>query len=407
MLDIRVATLPTVEGEKVVDAPARQVEEGRRRSKSSASPTDMRRQLPSDHPPADRRAARHRADRLRQVDDAVRGAQPRSTGPRSTSSRSRTRSSTGSPGINQVQINPRAGLTFASALRSILRSDPDVVMVGEIRDAETAKISIEAALTGHLVLSTLHTNDAPGAITRLNEMGVEPFLTGAAVTGGARAAPRPKALRALLRDVRPVGRTSCSQPRLARGEAASDGMAFYRKKGCPRCGQTGYKGRIGVYQLLVMTEEIESLAVQAATREEPRGKRDRTGHALPLGRRPGKGRVRDHLARGTGPCSRVAALPTRYPIRVMPGAPWRPIRTLSDQRKRLDDRDAHSRARARRSGARTGAAANDLRKGGHVHRTSERDVFRRPGAACARSRTADFAPDAACSRRAAAHGGSA
>ncbi len=87
------------------------------------------------------------------------------------------------PGLNQVQINPRAGLTFATVLRSILRSDPDVVMVGEIRDVETAKISIEAALTGHFVLSTMHTNDAPSALTRLNEMGVEPFLTGAAVTG--------------------------------------------------------------------------------------------------------------------------------------------------------------------------------------------------------------------------------
>src|SRR5256886_13913563 len=96
-------------------------------------------------------------------------------------------------GVNQVQINARAGLTFAAALRSILRSDPDVVMVGEIRDAETAKISIEAALTGHLVLSTLHTNDAPSVLTRLNEMGVEPFLTGAAVTGGLaqRLARRP------------------------------------------------------------------------------------------------------------------------------------------------------------------------------------------------------------------------
>src|SRR5207245_5678243 len=86
-------------------------------------------------------------------------------------------------GLNQVQVNPRAGLTFAVVLRSILRSDPDVVMVGEIRDVETAKISIEAALTGHFVLSTLHTNDAPSALSRLNEMGVEPFLTGAAVTG--------------------------------------------------------------------------------------------------------------------------------------------------------------------------------------------------------------------------------
>ena len=87
------------------------------------------------------------------------------------------------PGVNQVQINPRAGLTFATALRSILRSDPDVVMVGEIRDGETARISIEAALTGHFVLSTMHTNDAPGAVTRLNEMGVEPFVTAAAVSG--------------------------------------------------------------------------------------------------------------------------------------------------------------------------------------------------------------------------------
>src|SRR5262249_36808130 len=86
-------------------------------------------------------------------------------------------------GGNQIQINPRAGLTFATALRSILRSDPDVVMVGEIRDGETARILIEAALTGHFVLSTMHTNDAPGAITRLNEMGVEPFVTGAAVSG--------------------------------------------------------------------------------------------------------------------------------------------------------------------------------------------------------------------------------
>src|SRR5687768_18458906 len=85
-------------------------------------------------------------------------------------------------GVNQIQINVKAGLTFASALRSILRADPDVVMVGEIRDTETAKISIEAALTGHFVLSSLHTNDAPGAITRLNEMGVEPFLTGSAVS---------------------------------------------------------------------------------------------------------------------------------------------------------------------------------------------------------------------------------
>ena len=109
-------------------------------------------------------------------------------------------------GPNQIQVNPKAGLTFATALRSILRSDPDVVMVGEIRDTETAKMAIEAALTGHFVLSTLHTNDAPSALTRLNEMGVEPFLTGSAVTAVARPAPRAQALHPLLRDVHPDAR---------------------------------------------------------------------------------------------------------------------------------------------------------------------------------------------------------
>jgi type IV pilus assembly protein PilB len=172
------------------------------------------------------------------------------------------------PGVNQVQINQRAGLTFAAALRSILRSDPDVVMVGEIRDGETAKMGIEAALTGHFVLSTLHTNDAPGALTRLNEMGVEPFLTGAAVTGvlAQRLARRLcshccEMYQPTVEDLIKV-RVS---PDVA---AASDGMAFYRKRGCPRCNQTGYRGRVGIYQLLVMSEELQTLAAAKATRED-------------------------------------------------------------------------------------------------------------------------------------------
>ena len=172
------------------------------------------------------------------------------------------------PGVNQVQINPRAGLTFATALRSILRSDPDVVMVGEIRDGETAKISIEAALTGHLVLSTLHTNDAPGALTRLQEMGVEPFLVGAAVTGVLAQ----RLARKLCTHCCEMYQPSVDDLLKARVSpevaAASDGMAFYRKRGCPRCGQTGYKGRIGVYQLLTMSEQLEALAVQKASRED-------------------------------------------------------------------------------------------------------------------------------------------
>ena len=171
-------------------------------------------------------------------------------------------------GLNQVQVNNKAGLTFATALRSILRSDPDVVMVGEIRDAETAKISIEAALTGHFVLSTLHTNDAPSALTRLNEMGVEPFLTGSAVT----AVLAQRLVRKLC--------THCCEMYMATQEemlearfspeqaAAADGVSLYRKKGCPRCNQTGYKGRVGVYQLMIMSETLSRLAAQHASREE-------------------------------------------------------------------------------------------------------------------------------------------
>src|SRR5437667_1796516 len=171
-------------------------------------------------------------------------------------------------GVNQVQINQRAGLTFAAALRSILRSDPDVVMVGEIRDPETAKISIEAALTGHFVLSTLHTNDAPGALTRLNEMGVEPFLTGSAVTG-VLAQRLARKLCTHCCEMYTPSVDELIKARVSPDVAAqADGMVFYRKKGCPRCNQTGYKGRIGVFQLLAMSENLETLAASKASREE-------------------------------------------------------------------------------------------------------------------------------------------
>jgi type IV pilus assembly protein PilB len=172
------------------------------------------------------------------------------------------------PGVNQVQINTRAGLTFATALRSILRSDPDVVMVGEIRDGETAKISIEAALTGHLVLSTLHTNDAPSTLTRLNEMGVEPFLTGSAVSGILAQRLARKLCTHCCELYSPTVAELISarvSPEIA---ASQDGIPFYRKRGCPRCNQTGYKGRIGIYQMLIMSEEIEVLAARKGTRDE-------------------------------------------------------------------------------------------------------------------------------------------
>jgi type IV pilus assembly protein PilB len=172
------------------------------------------------------------------------------------------------PGINQVQINLRAGLTFANALRSIIRSDPDVIMVGEIRDGETARISIEAALTGHFVLSTLHTNDAPSAITRLNEMGVEPFLTGAAVS--AVLAQR-LARKLCPHCAEPYTPTADELNGLHLSEEAAAGFAratFRRRRGCTRCGQTGYRGRVGIFQFLAMSERLEQLAAEKAPREE-------------------------------------------------------------------------------------------------------------------------------------------
>jgi type IV pilus assembly protein PilB len=170
------------------------------------------------------------------------------------------------PGLNQVQINPRAGLTFATVLRSILRSDPDVVMVGEIRDVETAKISIEAALTGHFVLSTLHTNDAPSALTRLNEMGVEPFLTGAAVTGvlAQRLARR---LCEHCKELYTPGKDELIQARIPE-ELRHGKTELFRRNGCVRCRQTGYRGRIGIFQLLEMNEEVSALAARGASHED-------------------------------------------------------------------------------------------------------------------------------------------
>jgi len=171
-------------------------------------------------------------------------------------------------GLNQIQVNPKAGLTFASALRSILRSDPDVVMVGEIRDVETAKMAIEAALTGHFVLSTLHTNDAPAALTRLNEMGVEPFLTAAAVTAVVAQRLARKLCTHCCEMYIPTREEMLNARFTPEQVAAADGVSLYRKKGCPRCNQTGYKGRIGIYQLMVMNEDISRLASAHASREE-------------------------------------------------------------------------------------------------------------------------------------------
>ena len=170
-------------------------------------------------------------------------------------------------GISQVQINPRAGLTFATALRSILRSDPDVVMVGEIRDGETARISIEAALTGHFVLSTLHTNDAPSALTRLNEMGVEPFIMGAAVSAVLAQRLARKLCPHCAEPYEPTLRRIERAPSQANASPSSRGDVP-PQEGCARCGQTGYRGRVGVFQFLEMSERLEQLASEKAPREQ-------------------------------------------------------------------------------------------------------------------------------------------
>lgn len=170
-------------------------------------------------------------------------------------------------GISQVQVNRKAGLNFASALRSFLRQDPDIMLVGEIRDKETATIAIESALTGHLVLSTLHTNDAPSAVTRLTEMGVEPFLVGSAIDAvlGQRLARR------LCKQ--------CKETYEPTGEALRDvGWPFeelgeelpelYRAKGCAACSGTGYRGRLAIHELMHVTEDIERLTVERASTDE-------------------------------------------------------------------------------------------------------------------------------------------
>lgn len=168
-------------------------------------------------------------------------------------------------GINQVQMNNRAGMTFAAALRSVLRSDPDIVMVGEIRDGETAKIAVEAALTGHMVLSTLHTNDAAGAVTRLEEMGVEPFLTASSLVGVLaqrlvrKLCPKCKEEYTLTRE-----EMLKILPDFPVEEYPQEVYKVYKPKGCLTCNNTGYKGREAVFEFLTVTEEMKKLILDRA-----------------------------------------------------------------------------------------------------------------------------------------------
>jgi type IV pilus assembly protein PilB len=168
-------------------------------------------------------------------------------------------------GLNQVQVNVRAGLTFANGLRSILRSDPDIIMIGEIRDAETARIAVESALTGHLVFSTIHTNDAAGAITRLGDMGIETFLTASSLT----AVVAQRLARILC--IHCKQEYEITREHLLDNipdfplEEGEEKLTLYRPKGCFRCSNTGYKGRVGVYELLLVNEEIRRLTLDHAS----------------------------------------------------------------------------------------------------------------------------------------------
>ncbi|MGI8781759.1 MAG: GspE/PulE family protein, partial [Solirubrobacteraceae bacterium] len=159
-------------------------------------------------------------------------------------------------GLTQVQVNNKAKLTFAAGLRSMMRADPDIIMVGEIRDRETAQIAIESALTGHLVLSTLHTNDAPGAITRLIEMGIEPFLVGSAVD----CVVAQRLARLLCEECKQRVTLPAEVMRLNGFNVGLD-LECYEPVGCARCGGSGYKGRVGLYEVMWVSETIRSLAV--------------------------------------------------------------------------------------------------------------------------------------------------
>jgi type IV pilus assembly protein PilB len=175
-------------------------------------------------------------------------------------------------GLNQMNVNRKAGLDFATGLRSILRADPDIVMVGEIRDAETARIAIEAALTGHMMLSTLHTNDAPGAIPRLNEMGIETFLTASAVD--CVIAQR------LARKLCPSCKRRTIIPVAVLGEAgvrAGADLEGYEPVGCPRCSHTGYRGRVGIYSAMSMSEQLKELTIARAAEPEITGAAEEEG----------------------------------------------------------------------------------------------------------------------------------
>jgi type IV pilus assembly protein PilB len=169
------------------------------------------------------------------------------------------------PGINQMQMHRQIGLTFAAALRSFLRQDPDIILVGEIRDKETANIAVEAALTGHMLISTLHTNDAPSAVARLTDMGIEPFMISSSLVSVCSQRLMRRICKVCRVAYEPEGR---EKEVLFRGIGWSGPIYKASPKGCPKCNNTGYRGRIGIHELLVNNEElVEAINKLAETSE--------------------------------------------------------------------------------------------------------------------------------------------
>lgn len=173
-------------------------------------------------------------------------------------------------GVNQVQVNTKANLTFAAALRSILRQDPNVIMIGEIRDEETAEIAIRSAITGHLVFSTLHTNDAPGAVTRLVDMGVQPYFVSDALSGVIAQ----RLVRKLCPHCKKPHETNEKEMKVLKLEKP---VTIYEPCGCPACNNTGYKGRVGIHEVLVVDEEMKVLIQNGGTTEQIRALAKKNG----------------------------------------------------------------------------------------------------------------------------------
>ena len=192
------------------------------------------------------------------------------------------------PGINQVPVREAIGLTFASALRAFLRQDPDIILVGEIRDVETAEIAVKAALTGHLVLSTLHTNDAPSSVTRLVNMGIEPFLVASSITliCAQRLVRR---LCVHCREAHPMSVAALVHAGFDAQDAAT--IVPMRAVGCARCRHTGYKGRVGLYEVMEVTDAIRDLVLAGAQVGELR--RAAVAHGMVTLRESGLRKVKD------------------------------------------------------------------------------------------------------------------